>query len=75
MFADLHEVLLERLRAARLGDPATVQQPLNAHVGAECAQLQANAVFAILRVLPGTGYLIAYDDPVGVARELLSFLS
>ena len=30
---------------------------------------------AILRVLPGTGYLIAYDDPVGVARELLSFLS
>jgi pimeloyl-ACP methyl ester carboxylesterase len=30
---------------------------------------------AILRVLPGTGYLITYDDPVGVARELLSFLS
>lgn len=30
---------------------------------------------AILRVLPGTGYLIAYDDPVGVARELLSFLA
>ena len=30
---------------------------------------------AILRVLPGTGYLIAYDDPVGVARELISFLS
>jgi pimeloyl-ACP methyl ester carboxylesterase len=28
----------------------------------------------MLRVLPGTGYLIAYDDPVGVARELLSFL-
>ena len=28
---------------------------------------------AILRVLPGTGYLIAYDDPVGVARELISF--
>ncbi|MDX6725225.1 MAG: hypothetical protein QOK49_30 [Baekduia sp.] len=30
---------------------------------------------AILRVLPGTGYLIAYDDPVGVAREMLSFFS
>jgi pimeloyl-ACP methyl ester carboxylesterase len=30
---------------------------------------------AILRVLPGTGYLIAYDDPVGVARELLAFMS
>jgi pimeloyl-ACP methyl ester carboxylesterase len=29
---------------------------------------------ALLRVLPGTGYLIAYDDPVGVARELMAFL-
>jgi hypothetical protein len=28
----------------------------------------------MLRVLPGTGYLMAYDDPVGVARELLSFM-
>jgi pimeloyl-ACP methyl ester carboxylesterase len=28
---------------------------------------------AMLRVLPGTGYLIAYDDPVGVARELVAF--
>jgi pimeloyl-ACP methyl ester carboxylesterase len=28
---------------------------------------------AQLRVLPGTGFLMAYDDPVGVARELLSF--
>jgi len=27
----------------------------------------------LLRVLPGTGYLIAYDDPVGVARELTAF--
>lgn len=26
-----------------------------------------------LRVLPSTGYLIAYDDPVGVARELAAF--
>ena len=26
-----------------------------------------------LRILPGTGYLIAYDDAVGVARELVSF--
>jgi pimeloyl-ACP methyl ester carboxylesterase len=26
-----------------------------------------------LRVLPGTGFLIAYDDPVGVAREILAF--
>jgi pimeloyl-ACP methyl ester carboxylesterase len=28
---------------------------------------------AILRVLPNTGYLIAYDDPAGVARELGAF--
>jgi pimeloyl-ACP methyl ester carboxylesterase len=27
-----------------------------------------------LRVLSGTGFLIAYDDPVGVARELAAFL-
>ncbi len=26
-----------------------------------------------LRTLPGAGFLIAYDDPVGVARELISF--
>jgi pimeloyl-ACP methyl ester carboxylesterase len=28
---------------------------------------------AHLRVLPGTGFLMAYDDPVGVARELAAF--
>jgi pimeloyl-ACP methyl ester carboxylesterase len=28
---------------------------------------------AQLRVLPGTSFLIAYDDPVGVARELTAF--
>jgi pimeloyl-ACP methyl ester carboxylesterase len=26
-----------------------------------------------LRVLPRTGFLIAYDDPIGLARELVSF--
>jgi pimeloyl-ACP methyl ester carboxylesterase len=26
-----------------------------------------------LRTLPGTGFLMAYDDPVAVARELISF--
>ena len=26
-----------------------------------------------LRTLPGTGFSMAYDDPVGVARELISF--
>lgn len=29
---------------------------------------------AQLRVLDGTGFLMAYDDPVGVARELSAFL-
>jgi pimeloyl-ACP methyl ester carboxylesterase len=28
---------------------------------------------AQLRVLPRTGFLLAYDDPVGVARELVAF--
>jgi pimeloyl-ACP methyl ester carboxylesterase len=28
---------------------------------------------AHLRTLPGTGFLIAYDDPVAVARELIAF--
>ncbi len=28
---------------------------------------------AQLRTLPATGFLIAYDDPVGLARELISF--
>jgi pimeloyl-ACP methyl ester carboxylesterase len=28
---------------------------------------------AQLRILPGTGFLLAYDDPVGVARELAAF--
>jgi pimeloyl-ACP methyl ester carboxylesterase len=29
---------------------------------------------AQLRVLPGTGFLMAYDDPVGLGRELAAFL-
>jgi pimeloyl-ACP methyl ester carboxylesterase len=28
---------------------------------------------AQLRTLPRTGFLMAYDDPVGVARELIAF--
>jgi hypothetical protein len=28
---------------------------------------------AQLRVLSGTGFLMAYDDPVGVAREIAAF--
>jgi pimeloyl-ACP methyl ester carboxylesterase len=29
---------------------------------------------AQLRLVPGTGFLMAYDDPVAVARELIWFL-
>jgi pimeloyl-ACP methyl ester carboxylesterase len=36
----------------------------------EALELLPNAQ---LRVLPGTGFLMAYDDPVGVARELSAF--
>jgi len=46
-------------------DPA---HPLQA--AGEALDLLPNAQ---LRTLPGTGFLIAYDDPVGVARELISF--
>jgi pimeloyl-ACP methyl ester carboxylesterase len=28
---------------------------------------------AQLRTLPATGFLLAYDDPVAVARELIAF--
>ncbi len=28
---------------------------------------------AQLRTIEGAGFLIAYDDPVGVAREIISF--
>ena len=28
---------------------------------------------AQLRTLPGTGFLVAYDDPIGLARELIAF--
>lgn len=46
-------------------DPA---HPLE--VATEALDLLADAQ---LRTLPDTGFLIAYDDPVGVARELISF--
>jgi pimeloyl-ACP methyl ester carboxylesterase len=46
-------------------DPA---HPLEA--ATEALDLLPNAQ---LRTLGGAGFLIAYDDPVGVARELISF--
>ncbi|HEX2016957.1 MAG TPA: alpha/beta hydrolase [Solirubrobacteraceae bacterium] len=45
--------------------------PLHPVIGAEEAlDLLPDAQ---LRILPGTGYLMAYDDPVGLARELAAF--
>ena len=39
-------------------------------IAEEARDLMADAM---LRVLPGTGFLLAYDDPVGLARELAAF--
>ena len=46
-------------------DPA--HPPVGAH---EALDLLPDAQ---LRTLPGTGFLMAYDDPVSVARELIAF--
>jgi pimeloyl-ACP methyl ester carboxylesterase len=47
------------------------QDPAHPLVGAqEALDLLPNAQ---LRTLPGTGFLVAYDDPVSVARELIAF--
>jgi pimeloyl-ACP methyl ester carboxylesterase len=47
------------------------QDPAHPLVGAyEALDLLPSAQ---LRTLPATGFLMAYDDPVGVARELISF--
>ena len=48
------------------------QDPAHPLVGAqEALDLLPRAQ---LRTLPGTGFLMAYDDPVSVARELIAFL-
>jgi pimeloyl-ACP methyl ester carboxylesterase len=44
------------------------------HPLAVAEQALARLPDAQLRVLPGTGFLMAYDDPVGLARELAAFL-
>ena len=47
------------------------EDPAHPLIGAyEALDLLPNAQ---LRTLPATGFLMAYDDPVGVARELISF--
>ncbi len=47
------------------------QDPAHPLVGAqEALDLLPNAH---LRTLPGTGFLMAYDDPVSLARELIAF--
>jgi pimeloyl-ACP methyl ester carboxylesterase len=44
-----------------------------AHPLAIAEEALARLPDAMLRVLPGTGFLLAYDDPVGLARELVAF--
>jgi pimeloyl-ACP methyl ester carboxylesterase len=44
-----------------------------AHPLALAEEVLARLPHGQLRVLPQTGYLIAYDDPVGVARELAAW--
>jgi pimeloyl-ACP methyl ester carboxylesterase len=47
------------------------QDPVHPEVGArEALELIPGAQ---LRTLPGTGFLMAYDDPVSLARELIAF--
>ena len=45
-------------------------RPIRSTAAAEALDLLPDAQ---LRTLPGTGFLIAYDDPVAVARELIAF--
>ncbi len=44
-----------------------------AHPPAIAEELLDLLPHASLRMLPGTGFLMAYDDPVGMARELAAF--
>ncbi|HEU0251134.1 MAG TPA: alpha/beta hydrolase [Solirubrobacteraceae bacterium] len=59
----------------RLGMPVLLlwadRDPLHPLAGAE--ETMTLLPRAQLRVLPSTGYLMTYDDPVGVAREILAF--
>ncbi len=43
------------------------------HPLAAAEQALAHLPDGQLRVLPGAGFLVAYDDPVGLARELIAF--
>ena len=65
--------LLEVYRPDRGADAAAVGGPGREHplsLAEEALDLLPDAQ---LRVLEGTGFLMAYDDPVGLARELAAF--
>ncbi len=47
MRARIGELALHQLRTACLRDPSTIQQPVHGLFAAQCAQLQAYAVFGI----------------------------
>ena len=66
----------EGVQAARLEQEADDVY----EAGMDAARVRARYLPALdllptaqLRTLPATGFLMAYDDPVGVARELISF--
>ncbi len=62
--------LYPRLRHARA---AAVGRPGRLHPLARAEEALRLLPHGQLRVLESTGFLIAYDDPVGLARELAAF--
>jgi len=55
-----------RLAYLRWREEGWLEDPARYHVDPPLPEVQ-------LRALPGTDFLMAYDDPVGVARELIAF--
>ena len=66
------QILLQAIESRQLtpGRLVLMPNPMHRRPQREALDLLPDAQ---LRVLPGTGFLMAYDDPVGVARELKAF--
>jgi len=56
-----------------LDETVTLPEPSRGHVYRIAEEALGRLPQGQLRVLSGTGFLMAYDDPVGVARELAAF--
>ena len=65
--------LLDAYRARRDADAAAVGRRRSAHPLAAAREALDLLPDGQLRVLDRAGFLLAYDDPVGLARELISF--